>query len=84
MTTFIFMMGPDATIAQQSRMMSELEDRFPLHDFLLGDAHFAEYDRNILALLDDTSGKPPNPDDVAEVVGYFRTILVQIEGWKPS
>lgn len=42
MTTFIFVMSPEATTAQQTRTMSELEERFPQHDFLLADDHFAE------------------------------------------
>lgn len=84
MTTFIFVMGPEATSAQQTRMMSELEDRFPQHDFLLGDAQFAEYERNVLALLDDTSSKPPAPEEVTEVSYFFRALLPQIEEWKPS
>jgi hypothetical protein len=84
MTTFIFLMSPVATSAQQTRMMSELEDRFPQHDFLMGDGHFAEYERNILALLDDVGGASPDPQDVTEVVTYFRTILAEIERWKPS
>jgi hypothetical protein len=65
-------------------MISELEERFPQHDFLLGDAHFVEYERNILALLDDFGGASPDPRDVTEVVAYFRTILADIERWKPS
>ncbi len=84
MTTFIFLMSPNASIAQQARMMSELEDRFPQHDFLLGDGHFLEYERNILALLDGAGSAEPKPKDVAEVVDFFRTALSQIEGWKPS
>jgi len=84
MTTFIFLMSPEATSAQQTRMMSELEDRFPQHNFLMGDGHFVEYERNILALLDDTGGAPPNPKDVTEVVEFFRASLDRIEKWKPS
>jgi len=75
MTTFIFLMSPEATSAQQTRMMSELEDRFPQHDFLIGDGQFVEYERNILALLDNTGGAPPNPEDVTEVVEFFRASL---------
>lgn len=71
MTTFIFLMSPDATSAQQTRMMSELEDRFPQHDFLMGDLHFVEYERMILALSDGTGGADPDPAEVSEVVDVF-------------
>ncbi len=84
MTTFIFIMSPEATSAQQTRMMSELEERFPQHDFLLGDVRFAGYERNILALLDDTGATPPNPKDVTEVIDFFRAAVDWIEDWKPS
>jgi hypothetical protein len=83
-TTFIFLMSPDTTGAQQTRMMSELEDRFPQHDFLLCDEHFTEYERNIWAILDSPSDQPPNPEDVADVVAFFRMVLARIENWKPS
>lgn len=82
--TFIFMMSAKATSAQHTRMLAELEERFPQHDFLLGDVHFAAYERNILALLDDAGGSPPDPKSVTEVVDFFRTILAEIERWKPS
>jgi len=65
-------------------MLVELEDRFPQHDFLLGDVHFAEYERTILALLDDVGSSRPDPKSVGEAVDYFRTILTEIERWKPS
>lgn len=84
MTTFIFLMDPETSSAQQSRMMFEPEDRLPQHDFLMDDGHFLEYEKSILALLDHTGAAPPKPEDVTEVVEFFRAALARIERWKPS
>lgn len=79
MSMFIFLMDPEVSSAQQTRMMFELEDRFPQHDFLMGDGHFLEYEKSMLALLDHTGAAPPKPQDVTEVVEFFRAALARIE-----
>jgi hypothetical protein len=83
-TTFLFVLAKSATSAQQSRMLAELEERFPEHDFLIGDVHFEEYERNIMALVDGESRSSPTPDQVADVVAFFRATMRIVEDWKPS
>lgn len=65
-------------------MLDELEEHFPQHDFLQGDPRFTDYERNILALIEEDSSKYPDPCEVREVIEYFRRTLREIEGWKPS
>lgn len=84
MTTFIFVMVKSSSRAQQSRVLVELDERFPEHDFLLGDAHLEEYERNIVAVVDGENAAPPDPDQVNAVIAFFRKTLREIEGWKPS
>jgi hypothetical protein len=83
-TTFVFVLKPGATSAQVFRMLTELEDEFPQHDFIAGDGRFREPDQAILATIDSASEKSVDPNDVGEVSALFQMKLREIEGWKPS
>jgi hypothetical protein len=50
----------------------------------MDDGHFLEYQKSIPALLDHTGAAPPKPEDVTELVEFFRAALARIERWKPS
>jgi len=78
------MLRKNATSGQIFKVLTELEDRFPQHDFVAGDARSAQYEQNILATLEPDAVKPPDPADVAEVSFFFRLKLREIEGWRPS
>ncbi len=84
MTTFVFVLKPGANSAQIFRMLTELEDQFPQHDFVAGDTRFGETEQAILATIESADDKPVNPHDIAEVSAFFRLKLGEIDGWKPS
>lgn len=65
-------------------MLTDLEDQFPQHDFVAGDARFPEYEENVLATLEPGASGPPDPVAIAEVSAFFRLKLQEINGWKPS
>lgn len=50
---FIVMMKSGASAAQVSRVVTELEDEFPEHEFVVGEPTLAEYSGNILAAVEE-------------------------------
>jgi hypothetical protein len=89
-TKFIFTLSPEVGHIGVERAIVELSAAFPQHEFLGGDADFAGYANNILALHGSPSNYKPGdlvlPDEkvVQEVRLAFRQIVQDLKGWKPS
>lgn len=80
----MFLLKKNASKAQIFRVLTDLEDQFPQHDFVAGDARFPEYEENVLATLELGNSKTADPVDIAEVSAFFRLKVAEIDGWKPS
>ena len=84
MSTFIFALNPGTPNSVIFRMLTELEEAFPQHDFVAGDTRFEVSDQAILAILENDDAQQPKTTEFAEVSAFFRATLKELEGWKPS
>ncbi len=88
MTTFMFVLTPEAGDAVAERAMIELEAAFPEHEFLLGDFDLIPFENSITAIRGsgDEPGSVTLPvaKDIEQVKSVFRGILDDLREWKPS
>lgn len=91
MTTYLFMLTPETEESLVDRVLSELEQQFPEHEFVAGGADIPEFENSILAIHGTAgSGEVPGvvqaPDnaEVEDVKEAFAAILEAAKNWKPS
>lgn len=91
MTTYLFMLTPETERALVDRVLGELEQRFPEHEFVAGGADIPEFENSILAIhgaagSGDEPGviRAPDQTEVEEVKEAFAAILSTSRNWKPS
>lgn len=91
MTTYLFMLTPETEQALVDRVIHELEQQFPEHEFLGGGADIPEFENSILAVHgtagsgeDPGTARVPNQVEVQTVKEAFAAILEDARNWKPS
>lgn len=91
MTSFLFMLMPETERVLYERVLHELEQEFPEHEFIAGGADIPEFENSILA-IHGTAGsgdepgivKHPDEAEVQRVKDAFAAILKGAQDWKPS
>lgn len=91
MTTFLFMLTLETERVLVERVMYELAEQFPEHEFVAGGADIPDFENSILAIhgppeSSENPGvvKPPVKAELQRVKEAFAAILEGAQDWKPS